>query len=152
MRSHTATKLLGLLSLRLLLAQNPVQIERAAAKYAPGVSWQPRSVILGNFTCRGRKEPAILGVSASEIVIAVFANGLNMRPEILRYSAKARNARTAKLAIEDQDYDPKQDIGREPPGFRRSKSCKGLNLTDGLTDSAHIYWNRASRRFEDWTL
>jgi hypothetical protein len=90
-----------------------------------------------------------LGVNASEIVIAVFANGLKARPEILRYSAKARRA---ELTVEDLDYDPKQDIGYELDGFQRSKSCKGLNLGDGFTDSAHIYWNRKSHRFEDWTL
>lgn len=106
----------------------------------------------GDFTCRGRKQQAILGTNAAEIVIAVFVNGISARPEVLRYSAKARNAKTAELKVEALDFDPKADIGYELPGFRRSKSCKGLNLSDGLTDSAHIYWNRESNRFEDWTL
>jgi hypothetical protein len=104
------------------------------------------------FHCRGQKEQAILGTNVTEIVIAVFVNGINMRPEVLRYSAKARSAKTAELTVEALDYDPTADIGYELPGFRRSKSCKGLNLSDGQTDSAHIYWNRESKRFEDWTL
>jgi hypothetical protein len=70
----------------------------------------------------------------------------------LRYSAKARDPKTAELTVEGLDYDPNQDIGYELEGFQRSKSCKGLNLADGLTDSAHIYWNLKAHRFDDWTL
>ena len=65
---------------------------------------------------------------------------------------KARRAENAELTVEDLDYDPEPDIGYELPGFQLSKSWKGLNLSDGLTDSAHIYWNRKSHRFEDWVL
>ncbi|HUI54152.1 MAG TPA: hypothetical protein VLY04_04225 [Bryobacteraceae bacterium] len=152
MKVDAAATVLWLVFAQLLLAQDPAAVEKAAAKYVPGITWQARSVVSGNFTCRGRKEQAILGVSASEILVAVFVTGTNAPPELLRYSAKARNPKTAELAVEDLDYDPKQDIGYEPDGFQRSKSCKGLNLGDGLTDSAHIYWNRKSHRFEDWTL
>jgi hypothetical protein len=141
-----------LLLTQLSLAQDRAAIEKAAAGYVPGVAWLTRSVVTGDFTCRRRGEQAILGTNESEIVIAVFVNGIKARPEVLRYSAKARNAKTAELTIEDLDYDPKQDLGYELPGFRRSKSCKGLNLGDGLTDSAHIYWNHVSHRFEVWTL
>ena len=106
----------------------------------------------GNFTCQNRKEQAILGVGESEIVIAVFVNGLGARPEVLRYSGHARNPKTAELKIENLDYDPKDVIGSDLDGFSRSKTCNGLNLSDGEKDSAHIYWNYKSHRFEDWTL
>ena len=133
------------------LAQDSTPVEKAATKYIAGVAWQRPSVVSGNFSCHGRKEQAILGVSASEIVVAVFVNGLGSRPDLLRYSGNARNPKTAELKIEDLDYDPKEEIGSELDGFRRSKSCKGLNLSDGETDSAHIYWNHKSQRFADWT-
>ena len=97
-------------------------------------------------------ESAILGVSESEIVIAVFVNGLGASPEILRYSGKARDTNAAELKTEQLDYDPKEVIGFELDGFRRSKSCAGLNLSDGRTDSTHIYWNHNAHRFDDWTL
>jgi hypothetical protein len=152
MNNYPGAAVLGLVLTGLVLAQGPVAVEKSAAKYVPGVTWRPQSVVSANFTCRGRKELAILGVSTSEIVVAVFVNGLDAHPETFRYSAKARNAETAELTIEDLDYDPKQDIGYELEGYQQSKSCKGLNLGDGLTDSAHIYWNRKAHRFEDWTL
>ena len=143
---------LGLVIAPGLFAQDPASVAKAATKRLPGVAWQRRSIVSGDFTCRGRKEQAILGVDASEILIAVFVNGLDSWPEVLRYSAKARNPKTAELTIEDLDYDPKEMIGSDLYGFRRSKSCKGLNLSDGDTDSAHIYWNYKTLRFEDWTL
>jgi hypothetical protein len=77
MTAYTATAVLWLPLTQTLIAQAPATIEKAAAKYVPGVAWQARSVVSANFTCRGRKEHAILGVSTSEIVIAVFVKGLN---------------------------------------------------------------------------
>jgi hypothetical protein len=143
---------LGTAIARPLVAQDPASIEKAATKYVARVSWRRESIVSGNFTCQGRKEQAILGVTESEIVIAVFVKGLDKRPEVLRYSGKARNPKTAELKIEDLDYDPKEMIGSDLEGFQRSKSCKGLNLWDGRGDSAHIYWDHKSHRFEDWTL
>src|ERR1035437_353503 len=92
-----------------LLAQTTARVEpsvqAAAAKFVPGVRWRAKSVIAGDFSCRGRTESAILGTSESEIVVAVFLNGLNSRPQVLRYSAKVRNAASAVLEIESLDID-----------------------------------------------
>ena len=136
-------RVLGLAAVVLLLgeAARPSSVAEAAARYVPEVNWQPASVVAADFTCRGRQEQAILGTNSSEIVIAVFLNGTSARPEILRYSAKVRRAATAVLAVEDREFDPK-DV--------RSKTCKGLNLSDGEIDSAHIFWNHDARRFQDW--
>jgi hypothetical protein len=135
-----------------VFAQDPALVEKAATKYVTKVAWRRDSALAGNFTCAGRTEQAILGVSKTEIVIAVFVHGLNMRPEVLRYSAENRNPTTVKLEAESLDYDPKEVIGYDPDGFKRSRSCHGLNLSDGETDSAHIYWNERLHRFDDWTL
>ncbi|MFM2124130.1 MAG: hypothetical protein RL328_581, partial [Acidobacteriota bacterium] len=133
------------------LAQNSA-VEAAAKKFVPGVTWKVGSVVAADFTCHGRKESAILGLTESNIVIAVFVNGTDSRPEILRYSAQARDPKTAKLSLEGSDYDPKAVIGEELEGFKRSKTCKGLNLSDGKIDSAHIYWNHLKNHFEAWSL
>ena len=109
----------------------------------------------GDFSCRGRKDRAILGTSKSEIVVAIFVDGLGRPPKVLRYSAGERDPTTAELTIEDLDFDPKRfksEVGELPDGLRPSRTCKGLNLSDGKVDSAHIYWNRKARRFDDWSL
>jgi hypothetical protein len=133
-----------------LQTAQPLTVEISAAKYVPGVRWQPKSVLTADFSCRGRREQAILGTSATDIVIAVFLNGTSERPEVLRYSSRVRDAASVQLTIEDQDYDPSLDIGSDLPGFKRSRTCKGLNLSDQHIDSAHIYWNHLMSRFEDW--
>ena len=123
---------------------------KAATRYVPGVNWRPESVVVADFTCSGQKQQAILGTDANDIVLAVFVKGAGKRPEVLRYPAKVRNPASATLKAEDLDYDPKEDLGYELLGFQRSKSCKGLNLSDGRSDSAHIYWNHVSGEFNDW--
>ena len=109
-------------------------------------------MVKGDFTCQGRLQPAILGVDEVDIVIAVFINGLGVKPEMLRYSARVRRAETAKLKTEGLDFDPQRELGQALPGMRRSKTCRGLNLSDGDSDSAHIYWNHDAREFNEWSL
>jgi hypothetical protein len=127
-----------------------LSVQAAATKHVHGVSWRAKSVITGDFSCRGKTETAILGTSKSEIVVAVFLDGLKREPQVLRYSATVRDAASAVLDIESLDLDREEELGYALPGFRRSNTCKGLNLSDGRSDSAHIYWNHESRRFDDW--
>jgi hypothetical protein len=126
-------------------------IKNAVGKYFPTTTWRERSIVTGDFTCSGKEEWAILGTNTSEILIAVFINGASSKPEILHYSRSERNAATAVLSTEGMDYDPPKDIGYVLPGFERSKTCKGLDLSDGKVDSAHIYWNHKAKRFADWS-
>jgi hypothetical protein len=133
-----------------IAADRKPSIEAAAAKYFPDVSWRGKSVVAADFTCRGRKEWAILGASRSEIVVAVFLKGPN-RPPVVVHRDSVRNRTYANLKTEDLDFEPKDDPGYVLPGFRRSKTCKGLNVTDNMIDSAHIYWNHEARQFDNWS-
>ena len=58
----------------------------------------------------------------------------------------------ATLEIEDTDYDLIEAFGENPEGFRQSKTCKGLNLSDGECDSMHIFWNHDARHIDWWRL
>jgi hypothetical protein len=124
--------------------------DAAARKFAPNVNWRARSAVAADFTCRGRRERAILGTDATAIVVAVFVEGTNRKPEMLRYSTEMRDPATAKLKVESLDYDPKEKGAAVAPGFHRSKTCKGLNLNDGKIDAAHIYWNRDTLQLSEW--
>lgn len=103
----------------------------------------------GNAPVRGRTEQGILGLSKSEIVVAVFVNGTSAAPEVLRDTVRNREA--VELKTETLDYDPKDIVG-DLEGFQRSNVCRGLTLGDGMIDSRHTYWNHASLRFDSWTL
>jgi hypothetical protein len=92
---------------------------KAATRYLPGVNWRQSSVVLADFACVGHKQQAILGTNSTDIVIAIFINGMGFRPELLRYSARIRNPADAKLTTEGLDYDPEVEVGYELPGFKR---------------------------------
>ena len=135
-------------------AQAPA-ISAAATKFLPGVKWKQNAVVVGDFSCRGHQEHAILGANKSEIVVAIFLDSLTKPPKVLRYSASARDPSTSELTTEDLDFEPKQfetEVGYIPDGMHPSKTCKGLNLSDGKIDSAHIYWNHNAKQFSDWVL
>lgn len=139
------------LSVAVLHGGPDTTVATAANRFVPDVRWRAASVLNADFTCRGHKESAILGVSDTNVVIAVFLEGLDKRPQVLRYSF-ARGTSTLQLATEDLDWDPKAELGSALPGFQRSKFCQGLNLSDGEVDAAHIYWDHDAHRFNDWTL
>ena len=130
-------------------------VKAAAERNIPGLTWQADSVLTGDFSCEGREQYAILGTNPSDIVIAVFLKGLDSKPEILHYSTKARRPADVKIKTESMDFkldELKDEIGAIPEGMHTSKTCKGLNLSDDRTDSAHIYWNHVKHEFDDWGL
>ncbi len=127
----------------------------AAAAADRSVSWQKNSILSGDFTCQGKREYAILGTKPQQIFVAVFQPPSQRPLEILLYSGVERHASSAVLAVESLDYDIKkleQGLGWLPDGLQPSKSCVGLNISDGRIDSVHIYWHRKHRRFTGWSL
>ncbi len=75
--------------------------------------------------------------------------------DLLRYSGKVRNPKSAVLATESLDFDIREferQVGYVPDGLQASKTCLGLNMSDQMIDSAHIYWHRKHKRFVSWSL
>jgi hypothetical protein len=130
-------------------AEQRIAVVSAANRFVPDVTWHSESVITGDFTCRGLQEQAILGVTPQEIVVVLFLNGLQNKPEILRH--KAQTPADAELKLEDLDYDAKEQAGVELDGFLRSKVCKGLSIADNHVDSFHVYWNHKASQFDSWS-
>lgn len=141
----TALICLGLV-LNALGATPEIMTVRAASKYIPNVAWQAKSSVTGDFTCDGHKQTAILGISGTDVVVAVFLNGLNRKPEELRFDIF--ETQFAQLKTESLDYELDYDL----PGFQQSKSCLGLNVGDMGHDSAHLYWDHNSKKFGMWRL
>ena len=148
--------LLALIICMLLLAFSQIdQTSVAAFKFHPNIAWRKHSVVRGDFSCNGKTELAILGLKESEIIVAVFMNGITKPPILLRDSSKYRDSNTVELSIEDGEFDEKdfqEMLGDIPDGLKSSKTCKWLRLSDGKIDSAHIYWNRTTKSFGTWSL
>lgn len=127
----------------------------AASSADRSVSWQSQSIVSGDFTCQGKREFAILGTKPKEIVVGVFRPPAVAPIDLLRYSGEVRNPKSAALATEPLDFDVKEfesQVGYLPDGLLPSKTCLGLNMSDQMIDSAHIYWHRRHKRFVSWSL
>ena len=127
----------------------------AATRLGPKAAWRTDSAILGDFTCQGIQQHAIFGTTQSEVVVAVFTRSLNKKPDLLRFASPRWDSPSMTLTTESLDFQPddfKQSLGAVPDGMKSSKTCKGLNLGDGETDSMHIYWNHKDKRFSAWSL
>lgn len=127
----------------------------AAKKHASQMSWQTTSAQIGDFNCKGRKQHAIMATTASNISVAVFLDGLDKKPVILKFDVGSRQPEFVKLTIESLDGNAnefKEMLGSVPSGLRFSKICKGLNLSDDRVDTLHIYWNHKVKRFDFWSL
>ena len=136
-----------------ITANQKLEVLGAANKFMPGITWKESSVVIGDFTCRGRREQAILGIGHPEAagpyaILAVFLDGFNRQPELIRDPVHV--AADIELTTESLDYEPEDEIGTPLQGFQRSKICKGLNLADNYTDSLHIFWNHDLRHFDLW--
>ena len=120
-----------------------ISIQTAAARFLPDVKWLPKSVVTADFTCQGRKQQAILESRVDQAIGGI--------PEALPASGDRSllgNSDSVVLKAEGLDYNPKEDMDFPLPGFRQSKTCKGLNLSDGETDASHLYWNHDALRFD----
>jgi hypothetical protein len=154
MTAKAILSLLAIVSPLALAAAPEAKIATAAAKYFPKVIWRIDSVLSGDFSCRGRKEWAILGTDPPYIVVAVFVHGKKKKPDGVGLDTRAGDwhAEDAKVFLEDLDYGADvYGVGRPLHGFPRSNTCKGLRVDDHHVDPAHIYWDHDSRRFTYWS-
>jgi hypothetical protein len=117
------------------------------------VQWDARSGLRADLDCDGRADQAFLGRNAGRVYVGVV-RAAAIKPEILDFAVdggvqEAICAEPAKLVVESLDYDPTDAVG-PIDGFRRSRACKGLELSGGECDSVHLFWNHALKRIDWW--
>lgn len=129
-------------------------VRAAALKFAGSVTWRADTVIASDFSCMGKVQPAILGASPDQILVAIFTNGLDQPPELLRFDAGDRNILASKIRIDDSTLSVAEITGvsgAAPVGYRQSSTCHGVRLSDDSSEAAHIYWDHDHQRFDSWT-
>jgi len=122
----------------------------------PGIRWEAHATRL-DFDCDSAIDYAFLGRASRHIYVAVFltrtrkVTGLQFG--ISAGVQAAICAEPASLTAESLDFDPStsEEIG-PLEGFRRSASCKGLELSGGECDPIHLYWNHTQGRMSWWRL
>ena len=130
-------------------------VKAAASRFVADVAWQEQSVLVGEFSCEGRQQSAILGLGKGEIVVALFTHDLAHAPQVLRFASDKRKPDAAKIHLDDATALSLDEVealaGQVPPGFQSSTTCKGVRLSDDASDAAHIYWDHQAKRFDSWS-
>jgi hypothetical protein len=120
------------------------------------VVWDSTLSVVGDIDCDSRADTAVIGRMSKSIQVGIVF-GVPAPPNIstISIAPEVQNALPTgdvTLATESIDYDPvnEEEGPGELEGFRRSSSCIGLNLSDGETDSMHMYWNHQAHRLNWW--
>lgn len=134
-------------------------IDHVQQKY-PEVKWDKKSIKKADINCDGKQDFALLGKEGGNVMVAVIVGPLSEGSKILisqlrvgKQSQDSLCVPRARLTLEDQDYDASEIYdGQSIPGFRRSMTCKGINVADGECDSFHYFWNHDLKTLQWWRL
>lgn len=110
--------------------------------------------LVGDIDCDGHVDTVSYSVTSESVHLEVRLKGESRRSKPITFSIGADSqsslcAAPVKIALESQDFDPKEDLG-SLPGFRRSKVCKGIVLDDEQCDAIHVYWNHDEGSLAWW--
>ena len=151
-----ATALIGMTSASGATAQTAqgAAVQAAAEKFAGGLLWRASTVLTADFNCTGKVQYALLGTSTKEIAVAIFANGLDQSPALLRFEADGMSIIESKIRLDDYSMTAAEIAGltgAAPVGYRPATACHGVRLSDDRSDAAHIYWDYDNGRFDSWS-
>ncbi len=120
------------------------------------VVWDSASKVVGDIDCDSLVDTAMVGRTSKTIQVGIVF-GVPTRTNIttIDIAPEVQNALPTgdvSLTAESIDYDPAtvEEGPGELEGFRKSSTCTGLNLSDGETDSLHMYWNHRANRLDWW--
>jgi hypothetical protein len=136
--------------------------ERAKADQAlrasrPGLTWRHEQSI--DVDCDGRRDEVFTAKDDMRYYVAAVAPRKAGAPKIsvlqFQLSGSSQDSFCGPpepLRPESLNYDPREELGATPEGFRRSARCKGLNLVAGECDTFHLYWNHVAGELAWWRL
>lgn len=135
-------------------------ITRIGKKHLPTVKWDEKSIMSADVNCDGKTDHGILGYEKSVLYLMLVLGDVSESSTVDTLAIglgepSSQNhlcGKTAQLNLESQEYDLAEDLGENPEGFKKSKICKGLNVSDGMCDSFHIYWNHKTNSLDSWRL
>ena len=128
-------------------------VRAAAEKMTGGFAWRASTLLTADFNCTGTMQYAMLGTSIKEIAVAIFTDGLDQPPALLRFEADALSIVESKIRLDDYALSAAEITGITgtlPVGYRPSSQCHGVRLSDDRIEAAHIYWDHDNRRFDSW--
>ena len=136
--------------------------ERARAEQAlratrPDLTWRHEQSI--DVDCDGLRDEVFTAQDNTSYYVAAAVARKSGQPKIsvlhFQLSGSSQDSfcgPPGPLQPESLNYDPGEELGDTPEGFRRSARCNGLRLIAGDCDSFHLYWNHVADEFGWWRL
>jgi len=139
---------------RIVVANEP-ELLKAAQSFRADARWKLDLAITADVDCDRKLDHVLLGNTQNEVIVLVFRSGLKKKPDSIAFPTSRVTPETALLETEPLDVTDKdfqEMLGATPEGYRRSKKCKGLVLSDGQKDALHLYWHKSRHEFNAWSL
>jgi hypothetical protein len=131
--------------------------EQALRAARPGLAWHHEHSI--DLDCDGKRDEVFTAKDAAQYYVAAVVARKGGKPKInvlqFKLSGSTQDSFCGSpepLQTESMDYDPVEDLGSTPEGYRRSARCQGLYLSAGECDPFHLYWNYKTGELGWWRL
>ncbi len=124
---------------------------------APAICLGAENSASGDIDCDGKADFAQLVQSNARLLLKVELSGEAKVNELVFGLGRADRQDSLSgvhptLGVEQLSDDLSDALGENPQGYTAVPGCFGLNISDGESDSIHIYWNSEARMLNWWRL
>jgi hypothetical protein len=122
-------------------------------KARPDIQWKNKFIIV-DIDCNGNPDKVFYVQDAKSISIGLVMNGNTKTPIVdTLVVARGKQGSLCSLPVKVSKYSLDLDIEQaviSAPGFKRSRSCQSVQISDDQCDSFHLYWNHAMKSAQWW--
>jgi hypothetical protein len=137
----------------------PENISKVLKKHNPKVKWE-RMLGQADINCDGKQDYIAIGKAKNRLYVAVAIGPLSDKSKVSSINIGLGNEgyqdslgeTNPSVRIVSLDYDPKETTGLTVEGFKRSKTCKGVEIGGEETDEFNVYWNHKKDSLDWWRL
>lgn len=137
-------------------AEKPSRVEtaRIALRRAEpaGLRWKHSQRL--DVNCDGKSDEVFTASDQSRFYVAAVLGPITAksRSSVVAFRLSGNSQDSFCDAFESLTPEALDATGDEPPGYRPSKTCKGLRLVAGECDSLHLYWDHSANALDWWRL
>jgi hypothetical protein len=121
--------------------------------------WKNDGFLRADLNDDGKLDFAIYGIKNNkQVIVALVLSPIDDKSKvhILEFGIGGCQKCVSQLPIdmtkESMDYDPKEAIDGDLPGFRQSKTGHEIEINDKETDPIHVFWNYQTKTLDWWRL
>jgi hypothetical protein len=124
-----------------------------------GIQWKSENILRADLNDDGELDYAIYGIKNNrQVIVVVVLSPIENKSKVhaLELGIGGCQKCVSRLPIvmtkESMDYDPKEAIDGDLPGFKQSKTAHEIEINDKETDPIHVFWNYQTKALDWWRL